>query len=86
MNNVTEISNGTERGGAFAGLTLLVETFSESFSRGVRNCLFEQCKSYLHLLGKLRNSIPKTGHEPSKTDPRLLRRNWSEARLAGSFL
>lgn len=47
------------------------KTFSESFSRGVSNCLFEQCKSYLHLLGKPLNLIPKTGHEPPDSDPRL---------------
>ena len=47
------------------------KTFSESFSRGVSNCLSEQCKSYLILLENLLDLTSKTGHESPDSDPRL---------------
>ena len=39
------------------------KTFSESFSKRVRNCLFEPCRSSLNLLRNLLAFASKTGHE-----------------------
>jgi len=45
------------------------KTFSESFSKRVRNCLFESYTSFLNLLGNLLVFASKTGHEPPDSVP-----------------
>ena len=47
------------------------ETFSKSFSKGVRNGSSLQWPSYLILFGKSRTFEPKNGHEPPDSDLRL---------------
>ena len=47
------------------------KTFSESFSKRVRNGSSLQWPSALNLFGKSRNLEPKNGHEPPDSDLRL---------------
>src|SRR2546421_12961465 len=47
------------------------KTFSESFSKWVRNCSSQQRQSTLNLFGTSRNFEPKNGHEPPDSDLRL---------------
>src|SRR6266516_7312194 len=47
------------------------ETFSKSFSKGVRDCSSMHCQSTLYLFGESRNLEPKNGHAPPDSDPRL---------------
>src|SRR5256885_3699021 len=47
------------------------KTFSESFSKWVRNGSSMQWQSTLHSFGKSRNFDPKNGHEPPDSDLRL---------------
>jgi hypothetical protein len=71
MNNIAKIEARAERIGARGALAISTETFSESFSRLVRNCSSKQCQSTLNLFVESRNFEPKNGREPPDSDSRL---------------
>jgi hypothetical protein len=52
MNNIAKIEVRAERIGAQNALAISTETFSESFSNWVKNCLSKQCQSTLNLFVK----------------------------------
>src|SRR5439155_26792138 len=71
MNDMAKIERKAGRASARLAPFRSTETFSKSFSKGVRNCSSKQCQSTLNLFGKLRNFQPQTGHEPPDSDLRL---------------
>ena len=71
MNDMAKIEGKAGRMTAGSARAMLAETFSESFSKWVRNGSSLQWPSYLILFGKSRNFDSKNGHEPPDSDLRL---------------
>ncbi len=64
MNDMSKIEGKARRMTAGSARAMLAETFSESFSKWVRNGSSLEWSSYLILFEKSHILAPKTGHEP----------------------